>query len=83
MKRSACLPLLLTAVLLLLSSLFIWEINVEGNEKLTTGEILRALEECGVKTGTFWPGLDTDEIRCRMLLRLPELGWMTVNVHGS
>lgn len=82
-RRTLLIFLLLTAVLLLLSSLFIWEINVEGNEKLTTGEILRALEECGVKTGTFWPGLDTDEIRCRMLLRVPELGWMTVNVHGS
>lgn len=82
-RRGLLIFLLITAVLFLLSSLFIWEIRVQGNEKLTDGEILRALEECGVNTGTFWPGLDADMIRCRMLLKLPELGWMTVNVHGS
>lgn len=83
-KRSTLLLLLLlTSVLLMISSLFIWDIRVEGNERLSRGEVLRALEECGVKSGAFWPALDTDEIRCRMLLKLPELGWMTVNVHGS
>lgn len=82
-RRTLLIFLLITAITLLLSSLFIWEINVEGNEELTTGEILRALEECGVRNGTFWPGLDTDAIRCRMMLKLPELGWMTVNIHGS
>lgn len=82
-RQGLIIFLLVTAILLLLSSLFIWEINVEGNGELTTGEILRALEECGVSTGTFWPGMDTDMIRCRMMLKMPEIGWMTVNVHGS
>lgn len=82
-RRGFIILLLVTATLLLFSSLFIWEINVEGNRKLTTGEILRALEECGVSTGSFWPRMDTDMIRCQMVLKLPEIGWMTVNVHGS
>lgn len=70
-------------VLLFVSSLFIWDVDVEGNEKLTEGEILRALEDCGVGVGSYWPDMDSDLIRCQMLLKLPELGWMTVNVHGS
>jgi similar to stage IV sporulation protein len=45
--------------------------------------VLRALEECGVQEGTWWPGLSTDAVRSGMLLRLPELAWMTVNVSGS
>ncbi len=73
----------LAAALLGLSSLFIWEIQVVGCEKLSRGQILRALEDCGVGQGTYWPALSTDLVRSRMLTELPELAWMTVNVNGS
>ena len=71
------------ALALAASSLFIWDIEVVGNERLTEGEILRALSECGVAEGCFWPGSDVEELRSEMLLRLDELAWMTMNVHGS
>lgn len=73
----------LIAALLLFSSLFIWEIEIRGCEELSTGQVLRALSECGVERGAFWPGLSTDLVRSRMLTKLPELAWMTVNVSGS
>ncbi len=73
----------LAAALLALSSLFIWEIDVRGCDKLSQGRVLRALEDCGVGLGTWWPGLSADLVRSRMLTELPELAWMTVNVSGS
>ncbi len=73
----------LAGALLLVSSLFIWEIDVRGNSKLTEGQILRALEDCGVSTGSYWPGLSADLVRSEMMTRLPDLAWMTVNVSGS
>lgn len=73
----------LAAVLLFFSSLFIWEIDITGCDKLTEGQVLRALEDCGVTQGTYWPGVSTDLVRSRMLTRLPEIAWMTVNVSGS
>lgn len=73
----------LIMAMLLFSSLFVWEIEIRGCEELSTGQVLRALSECGVKRGTFWPGLSTDLVRSRMLTELPELAWMTVNVSGS
>lgn len=75
--------LALAGALLTLSSLFIWEIDIRGNKELTEGELLRALEDCGVTQGSYWPGLSADLVRSRMLTRLPELAWMTVNVSGS
>ena len=54
-----------------------------GNETLTTGQILRCLDECGVRPGTYWPALSNDLVRNDMILCLPELRWLTVNVHGS
>ena len=78
----AAAALLLTAGLIW-SNLHIWQIDVQGNSALSRGEILRALEDCGVREGSYWPGLYVDRIRSEMLLKLPELGWMTVNVSGS
>lgn len=71
------------ALLLAISSLFIWNIEVEGNERLSKGEILRALSDCGVSEGCFWPAADAERVRGEMLLRCGDLAWMTLNVHGS
>ncbi|MBR1457708.1 MAG: sporulation protein YqfD [Oscillospiraceae bacterium] len=73
----------LTTGLLLISSLYIWEIRVEGCERLTQGQVLRALAECGVEQGSYWPAISSDRLRSRMLLKMPELAWITVNVRGS
>ena len=81
------LPLLIAALLVLLgilaSSLFIWDIELVGAEELSRGRLLRALEDCGVAPGTFRFSLDTDEVRGKMLEKVPELAWMSVNVRGS
>ena len=79
--------LLVTAVscfaLLAASSLFAWDIRVEGNEQVSTGEILRALARCGVEPGAFWPGWSSDEIRNSVILDIPELAWLGVSVDSS
>ena len=71
------------ALLLALSSLFIWDFEVKGNERLSKGEILRALSDCGVSEGCFWPAADAERVRGEMLLRCGDLAWMTLNVRGS
>lgn len=73
----------LVTALLLASSLFVWDIRVEGCETLSSGQVLRALSDCGVDSGCFWPGVSVDLLRSRMLLKMPELQWMTVRFQGS
>lgn len=82
-RRALVLALLLWAALLPLSSLFVWEIRVEGCKSLSQGKILRTLAECGVEQGSFRPSVSVDLVRSRMLAALPELAWMTVNFSGS
>lgn len=36
-----------------------------------------------MRPGTYWPGLSNDLVRNDMILRLPQLRWLTVNVRGS
>lgn len=75
--------LLLGFCLLAWSKLFIWEIEVTGNETVSAGRIRSALSDCGVGLGTFWPNLTSDNLRSELLTRLPELAWATVNIYGS
>ena len=75
--------LLVCFCLLAWSRLYIWEIDVTGNERVSDGRIRSALNDCGVGVGSFWPDLRSDLLRSELLLRLPELAWATVNIRGS
>ncbi len=77
----AAFALLLAIVLL--STLFIWEIRIVGAEELSRPMLLRELSELGFSYGAYRPGIDAEKLRDKMLLREPGLLWMTVNVRGS
>ncbi|MGE4483581.1 MAG: sporulation protein YqfD [Oscillospiraceae bacterium] len=64
-------------------SLFVWDIDVSGNETVPTPEILRALDDLGVGIGTFGPSVTPEYISNEILQTIPELAWITVNVSGS
>lgn len=65
------------------SSLFLWRIEISGNDKLSDAEILRKLSECGVDYGAYWPALSSDEIRSRIVAEMPEIAWLSLNVRSS
>ncbi len=76
----------LPAVLILLfviSSFFTWEIEIHGNETVSETEILNALESAGVYIGSFHPAYTSDNIRSRVLVKIPELKFISVSVFGS
>ncbi len=82
-RRLLLLPLAVLCVFAALSlSLFIWEIRIEGNERLTDAQILQALEAEGIRVGSFGLCIDRELLRSRMMEALPDLEWMTVNVTG-
>lgn len=74
------LGVLMTA--LFVSSFYIWDFTIEGNEAVSEEEILRALEKYGVGFGTFGYSVDSFELRNYLLLELPELSYIAVNVKG-
>ena len=82
-RRQALLAgVAICGTLLFFGSFFIWDFTVEGNERVSEEEILRALQRQGVTIGTFGISLDTENIRNHVLLDIPELLWITVNVSG-
>ena len=70
------------AVLLICGHIFIWDFEVEGNETIPTETILRALEDYGVKVGTWSLSVDQEDLRNHVLLKLHDVSWMAVNIRG-
>ena len=82
-RRYALLAsLALVSALLFFGSFFIWEFDIEGEAPYSEEQILRVLSEEGVHLGTYGRGIDSELLRNRVLLRLPELSWLSVNVSG-
>lgn len=61
----------------------VFSVRVTGNVEVPTGAILSQLKAQGVKPGAFGPSLDTRQISHAVILELPELSWMTINLHGT
>lgn len=70
------------SLLLFCGSFFIWDFQIEGNETVSEQEILRALEKCGVRFGSYGYGVNSFELRNDLLLELPELSYIAINVRG-
>lgn len=74
--------LLFCATLYILSS-FIWFIEISGNEKVKTEDILHFLSTRGVKVGAPVDGFSKDMVEEQMLVQLPKLAWAGIQVRGS
>ena len=70
------------ALVLFFGSFFIWDFEVEGNHTVSREESLRALEQNGAGLGALAFGIDSTDLRNRVLLDIPELSYIAVNVRG-
>lgn len=75
--------LLLTLLLTKLSTLYVWEVTVSGNETLSDAEVIEALEELGCGVGSYIPGVDFYELCHLFLLENDSVAWISVNMVGT
>ncbi|MCI2057363.1 MAG: sporulation protein YqfD [Oscillibacter sp.] len=81
-RQALFLGAAICALALFFSSFFIWDFTIEGNTTVPDEEILRVLQENGIRLGTFGLEIDGEDLRNHVLLELPELSWIAVNVSG-
>ena len=70
------------AVVCVLST-FVLTIEVKGNGAVSTARILTELRRQGLGVGTYGPGLDERAVGNKVLLRIPELSWLSINLYGT
>ena len=61
----------------------VWSVEVSGNERVSTAEILSVANEIGIKNGAKISSLDTENLRLDFLIKMPQLSWSAINIEGS
>ena len=62
---------------------FVWMIDISGNEQISREDILSALENNGVKIGTYTNSIDVDQVQNGMKIELDKLSWAGIEKRGS
>lgn len=61
----------------------IWSIDVTGNTRVPSEEIIEVFEQLGVKKGVAAKKIDITAAEISALQRLPDISWLNINISGS
>lgn len=70
-------------LVIFISSLFVWDIKVTGNEKLSEYDIISRLEKSGFRRGMLINKVEASKVENRFLTDLDEVSWMAINIKGT
>lgn len=70
-------------LILLLSPLFLWEVEITGNESIPREEIERELVLSGLSRGSFLPRVDADAVASNLRRADARLAYVAVNLRGT
>ena len=73
----------MAALLLVCSTLFVWDVRISGNERVPADEIRATLSSHGVEIGTFIPTLRKERVESEIMLEISELSWISINLRGT
>lgn len=71
-----------SALIFLLSFQFVWDVRVEGNERLSDAQIRQELAEAGLRVGNGIRKIDTKAVASDTLTTSADLSFLSVNMHG-
>lgn len=83
-KRKIFLILFMVILMgLIVTSNYIWNIEIKGNVYISKQEIIDALNENGLKIGTNKSKIDTDLVINRIRLQRDDIAWIGINMKGT
>ena len=75
--------LLVIIIAMLVLSNFIWNIEVTGNEKISTEELLQTIEQEGLTIGKWKTNIQTKEIINKIRLDRDDIAWIGIEIQGT
>lgn len=64
-------------------NLFVWRIEIVGNQTVEAAEIIKICEKIGLRSGIKKSAVDSYKMRDELLLNSDKLAWASVNLEGS
>ena len=75
--------IIISALLIYSMTLFIWTVDIQGNEKMTAEQITVALRDAGLKTGMWKNNVDIQYIQNVVMTAQPDIAWIGINLKGT
>ena len=82
-KRGSVVGLVLALALTLLLQNLVWDVRIDGAERLSVNEIKAMLSHCGLEVGCRWNSLDRSEVEADVLSEYPSIAWININRRGT
>lgn len=84
-KKRKIFALLIFLILIIIAILsnFVWNIQIEGTEKIGKDELIQTLKEEGLSIGKFKPGVETKEIINKVRLDRDDIAWIGIEITGT
>ena len=83
-KRKIFFILLVIFLLLIfVTSKYVWNVEIEGTEKINPSEIIETLSSYGLTVGTLKSKIDTLEIINKLRLERDDIAWMNIDLRGT
>lgn len=73
----------MACALVFLSQQFVWDIDVVGNEKITSSEVREILNRYDFSVGSYIPSVNTDKIENKLLIDSENISWISINIIGT
>jgi len=82
-RKIFAIAILVIAIFIFVSTKFIWNIQIDGNEKITEEEIISMIYEFGLSTGVLKKDLDVDKISNSIRLERDDISWIGISIKGT
>lgn len=82
-RKIFAVAILVIAIFIFVMTKFIWNIEVVGNEKISSEEIVSLVNEYGIQIGRLKSNIDTEKISTAVRLERKDLSWIGITVKGT
>ncbi len=82
-RKVFAIAILVIAIFIFISTKFVWNIEINGNEKIAKEEILELVSEYGITKGILKKKIDTDKISNSIRLERDDISWIGITLKGT
>lgn len=82
-RKVFAIAILVIAIFIFISTKFVWNIEINGNEKIAKEEILELVSEYGITKGILKKKIDTDKISNGIRLERDDISWVGITLKGT
>ena len=82
-RKIFVIAILVIAIFIFISTKFVWNIEINGNEKISKEEINALISEFGISKGILKKDIDTEKISNSIRLERDDISWIGISIKGT